>query len=76
MPNISEKLHMLIDQLSPQDQQQVLAMIEEFAQSHYRPSLSKLPLGTSGKDLLALKFSMSPEDIDAMEKAIEDCERY
>ncbi len=76
MSSTSEKLHTLIDQLSPQDQQQVLDIIEELAQSHQRPSLSKLPPGTSGKDLLALKFSMLPEDIDAMEKAIEEgCER-
>ena len=77
MSNVLEKIYTLAEKLSPQDQQQVLDMIEELAQAHQeRSSLSKLPPGTSGKDLLALNFSMSPENIDAMEKAIEDCERF
>ncbi len=76
MSNVLEKIYTLAEKLSPQDQQRALEILEELALSHQEhPSLSKLPPGTSGKDLLALKFSMSPEDIDAMEKAIEDCER-
>ena len=68
-----EQIYTLAEKLSPQDQQRALEILEELAQSHQaHPSVSKLPPGTSGKDLLALKFSMSSEDIDAMEKAIEE----
>ncbi len=74
MSNTLDKIYTLAEKLSPQDQQRALDLIEELSQAH-QESLSKLPPGTSGKALLALKFSMSPEVIDAMEKAIEDCER-
>ena len=71
MSNTTEKLHTLIDQLSPQDQQQVLEMIEELAQTHQKRSpLSKLPPGTPGSALT--RFTLSPEDAEAMERAINE----
>jgi len=74
MSNTSEKLHTLINQLSSQDQQLALEMIEELAQTHQRrSSLSKLPPGTPGSALT--RFTLSPEDAEAMERAMEDCER-
>ncbi len=73
MSNTTEKIHILIDQLSPRDQQHVLELIEELSQAHQEKLLeSKLPPGTPGKALLDLHFSMSLEDVAAMEKAIED----
>ncbi len=119
MSNTVEKIHTLVEKLSPQDQQQVLDSIEELSQGHQetrrvsklptgtpgsaltkftlshedaeameraingKPDqtsgeslfTSKLPSGTSGKTLLDLHFSMSPQEIDSMEKAIEDCEQ-
>lgn len=74
MSNTLEKLHTLIDQLSPQDQQQVLKMIEELAQTHQKNlSASKLPPGKPGSGLT--RFTLLPEDAEAMERAMEDCER-
>ncbi len=76
MLTVLEKIKILAAKLSPEQQEQALVLIQNLAQKQQEASsTSKLPLGTPGKDLLALKFSMSPEDIDAMEKAIEDCER-
>ena len=76
MLTVLEKIKMLAAKLSPEQQEQALALIQELAQKQQEvSSISKLPPGTSGKALLALNFSMSPEDIDAMEKAIEEgCE--
>jgi hypothetical protein len=76
MSNTTEKIHTLVEKLSPQDQQQVLDLIEELSQMHRGATpVSELPPGTPGKALLDLRFSLSPEEVDSMEKAIEDCER-
>lgn len=77
MSTILEKIKILAAKLSPEQQEQVLVLIQELAHKQQEVSSTlKLPPGTPGKALLALKFSLSPEDVDAMEKAIEeDCER-
>ncbi len=74
MSNTTEKIHTLVEKLSPQDQQLALEMLEELAQTHQKnSSTSKLPPGTPGSALT--KFTLSPEDAEAMERAIQDCER-
>ena len=77
MLTVLEKIKILAAKLSPEQQEQALILIQNLAQKQQEvSSTSQIPPGTSGRDLLALKFSMSPEDIDVMEKAIEDCERF
>ena len=77
MSTVLEKIKILAAKLSPEQQEQALVLIQKLIQKQQEvSSTSRLPPGTSGKALLALKFSLSPEDVDAMEKAIEeDCER-
>ena len=80
MENIIEQLRNLMQQLSPENQRRVL----EYAQALARSQRSTLPIhgtplppGTPGHVLLAAMQNsrLSPEDIDAMERALEDCER-
>jgi hypothetical protein len=81
METMIEQIRDLMEQLSPENQRRVL----EYAQTLVRSQRSNLPLprtplppGTPGRVLLALvqNSKLSPEDIDAMERAIlEDCER-
>ncbi len=71
MSNTTEKIHTLVEKLSPQDQQLALEILEELAQTHRKNSpVSKLPPGTPGSALT--KFTLSPEDAEAMERAIND----
>ncbi|GAC1389682.1 MAG: hypothetical protein NVSMB38_04660 [Ktedonobacteraceae bacterium] len=71
MPNTLDKIYALAERLSPQDQQQVLDLIEELAQAHQESSSkSKLPPGTPGSALT--RFTLSQEDAEAMERAIKD----
>lgn len=76
MATILEELLALIEQLSPDNQQRVL----EFAQSLNQATKdiaslprSKLPPGKPGSALR--RFKLPPEDVEAMERALEDCER-
>ncbi len=80
MENIIEQLRDLMEQLSPENQRRVLAYAQELARSQrIILSLPKTPLppGTPGRVLLAAmqNSKLAPEDIDAMEQALEDCER-
>ncbi len=71
MSNTLDKIYTLAEKLSPQDQQLALEMIEELAQTHQkRSSLSKLPPGTPGSAIT--RFTLSPEDAEAMERAINE----
>lgn len=73
MSNTLEKIYTLAEKLSPQDQQQVLDLIEELSQVHQeRPYTSKLPPGTPGSAIT--RFTLSPEDAEAMERAIQQDE--
>ena len=57
-----------LDNLSPDLQRQVLAFVQALAQS--------FPKGVSGKKLLRFSGILKPEDIQAMNQAIEaECER-
>jgi hypothetical protein len=75
-----EELNKLVEQLSPDRQRRVLEFAQGLAQTQrVILSLPKTPLppGTSGRALLAAlqNTKLSAEDVDAMERALEDCER-
>jgi hypothetical protein len=76
MATTPEEIRSLVERLPPDLQRQVL----NFAQGLTRiykdtVSLPKTPLppGTSGATLL--RFKLPIEDAEAMERALEDCER-
>ena len=77
MATTAEEIHTLVEQLSPAYQQKVLKLAQELAQmQEFVNSLpeAELPPGTPGKALL--RFSLPPEEVDAMARAIEEgCER-
>lgn len=74
MSTTLERIHALVDQIPANKQDQVLELIQEFTSTE--PAKPKLPPGGTASTLRNLHFSMSKEDIDAMERAImEDCER-
>lgn len=70
MATVFEELRLLIEQLSPDYQQRVL----EYAQEHQMLPLTHFPLppGTPGSTLL--RFTLPLEDVEAIERALEDCE--
>ena len=80
MATVLEELHKVVERLSPYNQRRVLEFAErltETEQTSVRLSMSTTPLppGTPGSALLQLGFKLSPEDVEAMERALEDCER-
>ena len=80
MENMIEQLCDLMKQLSPDNQRRVLEYAQVLARTDQPViSLPKTPLppGISGAVLLAQiqKSKLLPEDIDAMERALEDCEK-
>ena len=76
MATVSEEILAITAQLSPDDQRRVLEFAQRLVQTHRRDrSLprSTPPPGTPGKALIGFKLPL--EDIEAMERALEDCER-
>lgn len=76
MATTAEQINTLVDQLSPVYQKRVLEFVQEMTQELKAiQSLPKstLPPGTPGWKLL--RFTVSPEDAEAMQKALDDCER-
>ncbi len=80
MENMIEQICDLMKQLSPDNLRRVLEYAQALARTDQLvitlPTTS-LPPGISGAALLAKiqSIKMLPEDIDAMELALEDCER-
>jgi hypothetical protein len=72
MATTIEELLRMIDQLSPQDQERVLAYTHELAAAQHLPH-TMLPPGTPGHMIANLR--VSPEGGAAMEQALDDCER-
>ena len=71
-----EEIHKLFEQLSPDRQRRVLEYAQILAQTDRLatfPPTTPLPPGTPGRALL--RFKLPPEDVEAMELALEDCER-
>ena len=76
MATIAEEIHTIVERLSPDNQRRVLEFAQELAQTHYTlASLPRTPLppGTPGSVLM--RFKLPLEDVEAMERALEDCER-
>jgi len=72
MATTADELHRMIEQLSPQDQERMLAYARELAQLQLIPH-TPLPPGTPGYAIADLR--VSPEGGAAMERALEDTER-
>ncbi len=77
MATISEEISKIVGRLSPNHQQKVLEFVQKLTQTdHTSTPLSlpttPLPPGTPGSTLLQLRFLSSREDVEAMERALED----
>jgi hypothetical protein len=76
MATIPEEIRSLVEHLPPDLQQQVLKFAKGLSRTPKDTvSLPKTPLppGTPGASLL--RFNLPSEDVEAMERALEDCER-
>jgi hypothetical protein len=76
MATTFEEIQALVKRLSPDRQKQVLEFARGLAQPEraisFQPKTPPLP-GTPGSALL--RFKLPLEDVEAMERALEDCER-
>lgn len=80
MAAVLEEIHKIVEHLPPDHQQQILEFAQRFTQTGRTnvPLLmptTPLPPGTPASELLKLRFRSSREDAEAMERALEDCER-
>lgn len=76
MATMPEEIRLLVERLSPELQRQVLKYTKGLARKNEdRMSLPTTPLppGTPGSTLL--RFKLPLEDVEAMERALVDCER-
>ena len=75
MVTIPEEICAIVERLSPDYQKRVLEFAQELARTdHILASLPRsiLPPGTPGSVLM--RFKLPLEDVEAMERALEDCE--
>jgi hypothetical protein len=80
MATVIEKINELVEQLPPDRQEWVLEYLQRLTQTrkdHYLDNLPRTPLppGTPSSVLLNFKVTMPLEAAEAMERALEDCER-
>ena len=80
MTTVLEEIHKLVERRTPNRQWQALEFIRRLAQTNQAnvplsEPTTPLPPGTPGSALLKLRFMSSKEDVEAMERALEDCER-
>ena len=78
MATVLEELHKTVERLSPNDQRQVLEFAQRLTETEQASvpmavPTTPLPPGTPGSALL--RFKLPLEDAEAMERALEDCER-
>jgi hypothetical protein len=76
MASVFEEIRVVVERLSPDYQLRVLEFARELSQTDQISSslpATSLPQGTPSSKLLHL--SLPPEDVEAIEKALEDCER-
>lgn len=80
MASVLEEIHKIVERLPLDHQKRVLEFAQRLTQT-YRTTVplsiptTPLPPGTPGSALLQLRFMSSREDAEAMERALEDCER-
>ena len=80
MATISEEISKIVERLSLDRQQKVLEFVQKLTQTDQTSTplslpTTPLPPGTPGSTLLQLRFLSSREDVEAMERALVDCER-
>ncbi len=80
MTTVPDEIHKIVKRLSPDRQEKVLEFAQKLTQSDQASMqlslpTTPLPPGTPGSALLQLRFISSHTDIEAMERALEDCER-
>jgi len=80
MATVLEELHKIVERLPLDRQQRVLEFAQRLTQADdvsvpLSLPTTPLPPGTPGSALLLLRFLSSREDVEAMERALEDCER-
>ena len=78
MATVLEELHKIVERLSPNYQRQVLEFAQKLTETEQASvplpvPTTPLPPGTPGSALL--RFKLPLEDAEAMERALEDCER-
>ena len=76
MATVPDEIRKIVEQLPFEYQRRVLAFAQELVQVNVpskRLPVTPLPTGTAGNDLL--HFHLPEEDIEAIEHALEDCER-
>lgn len=73
MSTIAEELTELLAQLPPREQERVLSFARELAHPPIVVAHTPLPPGASPEALLRIR--VDPEVGEAMEQALEDCER-
>jgi hypothetical protein len=76
MATMPEEIRSVVEQLSPDLQRQVLKFAQRLAQSNRDTvPLPKTPLPPGTPAATLLRFKLPIEDTEAMERALEDCER-
>ncbi len=76
MATIPEEIRTVVELLSPDLQRQVLKVAQRLAQSNRDTvPLPKTPLPPGTPAAALLRFKLPIEDTEAMERALEDCER-
>jgi hypothetical protein len=68
----AEELSSLLTKLSPRDQERVLSFVRELA---HPPAFPRTPLPSGSPPEALLRFRVTTEVGEAMERAQEDCER-
>jgi len=76
MATVIEKIHELVEQLPPAQQERVLEFAQELAEmQRFISSLPKTPPPPGKPGKVLLRFKLPTEDVEAMRRALEDCER-
>lgn len=80
MATVLEEINKLVERLPLDRQQKVLEFAQKLTQTDQTSiplslPTTPLPPGTPASALLQMRFMSSREDAEAMERALEDCEK-
>ena len=80
MASVLEEIHKVVERLPVDRQQKVLEFAQKLTQTDQATvplsvPTTPLPAGTPGSAILQMRFMSSRKDAEAMERAVEDCER-